>query len=174
MIKPTPLRTLKIALFCDLCRLFRLPVTCSLRFIPKEQKRLDNRGRTIATYESAKDALADLRAIYDGTLATKEPEHGTYYLAAEIRSSHVEKLGAGRRNRYPITLPLPLSVPQGVPGEAAGQSHASDAAKAAHDEAEGAVAGRGVHEQGAGSEAPASADQSVGKVKVDLSKIGVR
>jgi hypothetical protein len=172
-MKQTPLRTLKLRAFVSLCTLLSFPISCALRFIPKEQKRADLRGRTIATYEYFGDALNDLKNLHNGTLVSKEPEHGTYYLAVEIRSPTVEKLGKGRRNRDNITVPLPLSVSQGVSGQTVAESHAAHSAEAAHVDEAGAAEDRGVHQPDHRSYEDARSAQPVGKVKVDLSKIGV-
>jgi hypothetical protein len=167
------LHTFKLRLFVALCTLFNVPITTSLRFIPDEQKRRDDRGRTIHTYEFFGDALHDLHALHDGTLASKEPEHGTYYLAVEVRSTSVSKLGACRKNKDTITVPLPLDVPQGLSSSTLGRPGTAHPAKTSDDEAFADQADGTARERSSGSKAGQSIGP-VGHVKVDLSKIGVQ
>lgn len=173
-IKATPLNTLKLRLVSLLIQALGLEANYTLRFLPTTQKRLDTRGRTLAIYESPADAIRDLHEIHDGIASTKEPEHGSYYLSFEIRSASVHRLGAGRKNRDTITVPLPLSVPQGVSATPQTEPAAAHAAKAPHDAAQGASGDGDNRGRQAGHEAPPGPDGPVGQVKVNLSTLGVR
>jgi hypothetical protein len=156
-----------------------LAPVAALRFLPKTQRRTDTRGRTVATYESLTDAVHDLRDIYDGKLTpSKETDHGSYYLAIEIRSTPVQKNGSGRHPKINTTVPLPfpvaLNVPEIVPGASAVKSHPTHPEKAADVERAGTGEDRGVHQPNHRSHKVAQPEQPVGEVKVDLSKIGLR
>lgn len=196
-IKPTKLNLFRLRLFMLLCTLIGIDAVCVMRFLPDKQKRNDTRGRTINTYEFFGDALDDLMAVHAGTYTTKEPDHGSFYLAIEIRSPLVHRLGTGRK-ADPNQVAIPFTVPARVPGEAQERSEAADAAQAAHDESGGSAGDGNVHRQPAGQESAAEPLESVGRTyaqalrgpvppgvkgergpddpsrKIDLSQIGVR
>lgn len=175
-IKPAKLHLFRLRVFMLLCTLIGIEAVCVLRFVPDKQKRNDNRGRTLATYEFFGDALDDLVGIHNGTTTTKEPDHGSFYLAIEIRSPSVHRLGAGRK-ADPNQVALALEVPEGLPGQAADQSDPAHSAQASADEQGtgngGGKTGRQPAEGQAGRpEEPLGVMVNPGKI--DLSRIGVR
>jgi hypothetical protein len=173
-IKPSKLHLFRLRLFMLLCTLIGIESVCVLRFVPDKQKRNDTRGRTVATYEFFGDALDDLVGIHNGTTTTKEPDHGSFYLAIEIRSPSVHRLGAGRK-ADPNQVALPLEVPEGLPGQAPAKSRTAHPAQTAADEPCTGSDDGGAGGQAAGEEARRS-QESVDQVsrKIDLSQIGVR
>lgn len=165
---------IRLSMLTAAAKLLGFHITYTARFVPANPAPNQTRGRTHWVTDVLAEAKAAWKNLTSGTTPLKEKVDGTLTFTVEATIT-VHDHSAPAVTVPSNNLELPLAVPTGVQGEAAGEPAAPHAEEAEDADEAGAGSGGAVGGLGAGAEAPSGPEESLeARPKVTLDQIGLK